>query len=705
MADYDDPININDYKYKKPVYYTNPFSIYKTNLIVKLILNENNFNFNLANDDGSDFRLMEYKNGTGVLKMWVAYWSKENKHAVLFFKVPDIGGGSSVIFTAYWGNPNALDISDPESLGFLFYEDFSGTSLSSDKWSGYLTNGFTEYGYYFSSTNHSFSTTTNPLENYNNWILEAGVYANFASTGWHASRWSIGFEFTGTENGFTIGILHVDSIIQNAVEPAQATSTQITKICGGLEPYSYQEVYIDYYEPEDRVTLKLQNRNTYDDVIYEIQRKVEGDTRLQNITLHGYQISVSTAGANPVYISWLAVREYDGISLSSLDGRDLYIPYASVLHQAQDYKSYSSDFTNVAYAHESSFGGDPYKLSDEGYDADSNVWISDEGASLEDEVYLTIHTAWTQDVTDRGYIHYDSGHIYYYNASKLSDNDTDRMARNFWHCTTTSGWAAIKFPSIKNIGAFRIKATSNLDACPKNFIFYGSNFNPQFYFDRAEKLIDGIFEQTTEWQARVIINATKYKYYILFIQDTYGSQNVEIQEWEMMASLGQIEKKYPSQLRLHPALYSNWEYNFPLEISLQGSVDNVNWITLLPWTYTYTPFIQHYNDYGYWQRYSFTNDFGYWSFRLLCKGNWGASDNRIIIGEWSLHELEEEEYTYRILGGTTNNIQQIWASNFCKIDDEHSIIFIANEKMNKVSSRKLIGTEDLPDYYEDFNVI
>ena len=89
----------------------------------------------------------------------------------------------------------------------------------------------------------------------------------------------------------------------------------------------------------------------------------------------------------------------------------------------------------------------------------------------------------------------------------------------------------------------------------------------------------------------------------------------------------------------------------------------------------------------------------------MCRGNWEAEDNRIIIGEWSLHELEEESYTYRILDGTTNNIQQIWATLSCGIDDKYSIIFVANEKMNKISDARLVGSSNLPIYYEDFNVV
>lgn len=698
MSDYGDPINIYEYKYRRPVYYTNPYSTYTTNIVAKLVLTSANFNFNLTKEDGSDFRLLS---GMGVLKMWKAYWSKVSKHAVLFFKIPNIGGDATIILSAYWGNLASLNVSDPGSMEFLFYETFSSSTLSTQKWSGRTSNGNSIYGYLFPDSNFAESIT-NPFQDKNSWIMDAGIYANFSAIPAYYSdlHWAINFEFVGTENNFGIGIVTLDKIKTNAVPPAQSSYSFMVKSYGGLEPYSYQDICIDYYEPDDRITVKIQNRNTYPDVEYQIWRKVEGDTRIKNIRIRGREYY----GAGPSYISWLTVRERNSLTLSNLDGRDLYIPYANVPSSAQDFRTYSLDFTSPQYKHETSFGGNPYLLSDNGFDSNTNVWISDNNASIYG-VALTIHTGWSEDITDTKFIHYDSNHVYYYNASKLSDNNMDKMDRNYWNCTTTSGWSAINFPEGVAIGAFRIKPTTDLLGCPKNFAFYGSNFNPLYNFDLAIKLVEGTFELLNVWQARVLINPTVYTYYILDILNTYNNKNIKIQEWEMMDNLGQIEKKYPSQLRLHPAIFGNFQYNFPKEISLQGSIDSVNWTTLLPWTYTYTPFVKHYVEDGYWQIYSFGNNVGFWSFRLLCRGNWEAEDNKIIIGEWSLHELESESYTQRVLDGTTNNIQHIWATNKCSLDDKYGIIFAANEKMNRIANTKLVGSTMLPDYYEDFNVV
>lgn len=698
MSDYADKIDTNEFNYRRPVYYTNPFSVYVTDITTKLTLNSENFNFDLSKDDGSDFRLLS---GIDTLKMWKAYWSKDNKQAVLFFKIPSVGAGCSVEFHAYWGNQSAADISDPDSMNLLFYESFDGPVLNTSKWNGNTNAGSTEYGYLF-SLNNSFTSITNPLNNKSDWIMEAGIYADLGSGTITPSYRAIGFEFIGTENNFFIEFMITDHIRHNASAPAQASTEELYQTDGGLEFNSYHEIYIDYRELTDRITVKLKNRNTFNDVEYKIQRKVEEDTRLSNVRCRGAQVS-QYSGGYPVYISWLILREYNDISLNDLDGRDMYVPYENIKSQSQDFSVYQPDFTTTYLQHETVFGGDPYLISEGGYDSDTNVWVSD-NVEADTEVSLTFHTGWISDITNSNYIHYDSSHLYYYGASKLSNNNTDRMKRNDWKATSTSGWAAIKFPESVFIGSFRIKAASNLSACPKRFTFYGSYTNPALNFDNAIVLIEGTFERTTEWQSRMLPSVIKCEYYVLHIYDTYDNANIDIQEWEMMVFLAGGRKKYPSQLRLHPALYDNWVYNFPKEISLQGSIDNITWITLLPWTKTYTPFIEHYEGDGYWQKYSFRNNFGSWSFRLLCKGNWRASNNKIIIGEWSLHELEEEKHTYRILDGSTNNIQQIWASDLCNIANSNGILYIANDRISKISNSKMVKSIEMPSYYEDFVV-
>lgn len=701
MADYGEPINLNDYNYRRFVHYTNPLSSIQYNVVVKLILNSDNFNFDLPKEDGADFRITGNKNGVGTLKMWKAHWSKSGKHAVLFFKIPFMKAKHTSDFIACWGNEEAEDVSDPAAMNFLFYETFTERPLDSSKWVGDTNSTISVYGYYLA--NYDFATITKPLEGKTSWIAEAGIYCDWDdSTSFSSTLRGFGLRFEGTENDFIAQFYKVDRIATDAVD---GSTDYIIQPYGGLEPRNYQDVFVSYYEPEDKVTMRLSGRGTYEDIEGTYSRRVEGDTRPLNVRVWGRATSGSSTGPHPSYISWFLIREYSEDEIFTMDGSELYVPYENVVHQDFDWREFLPDFTRIFYQHSSSFGGDPYRLSDEGFDADLNIWLSDEGASLEPFVYVEIHTGWALDVTSIYFSHYDSGHMYQYNASKLSDDETDAQQKNFFQSTTTSGWAGIKFPATKKIGAFRIKSTSNLNACPKNFEFYGSNFNPVIEFSKANKLLSGTFSQTEEWQSRVVNQTAPYRYYILNVLDTYGNDSIEIQEWEMMDVLQERRKRCPNQLRLHPALYGELEYNFPKEISLRASNNGVTWTTLLPWTSTYTPFINHVAGQGQWQYYSFINITEYWSFRLLCKGNWLAQDNRIAIGEWQIVELEEQAYTYRILSGTTNNIQQIWADDDCGIDDPSALIYLSNEYLNKIIENKRVASKALPEYYEDFNIV
>jgi hypothetical protein len=713
MADFAASITPSSFLYRRNVYLTNPYPTFQTTLIAKLVLTEDNFNFDLAQEDGSDFRLVD---GVDTLRMWVAHWSKEDEHAVLFFKLQNIGGGASVSFNAYWGNPNIEMNSEPDTLGFDFYEDFETTPLSSSKWSGDLNRTLTDYGYLIYN---NFTSTTSPLLNRNSWVIEAGLYCGWTSNlNWYEAARSMGFEFLGTENPFVISLVNLDKIKHNATVPAGVTTETLTKNFGGLEAASINDVYISYNEPEDLIRVKLLNRNNFSDVVHTIPRKVEGDTRLDNIRILPREGGGSYGGAQPTYISWLVIRNYDDKSIILLDGSDLYVSHEEVQHASQDFRDYGNDLTSTFYEHETDFGGNAYRLSNNLHDSNTNVWISNENATTEDEIHLTIHFGWSYNqLVSKKQIHYDSGHIYYYNASKLSDKDLDYMGRNFWHSTTTSGWAAINFNPSKNIGAFRIKSHSEEDSRPKDYVFYGSNDTPVFidegdyirppddYISSAIKLIEGTFINTDEWQSIKVPGNTKFKYFILDVLNTYGGEVIKIQEWRMYSSVSIKEPRHPTQLRLHPATYGNYMSNFPKEIKFEGSLNGYDWDILIPWTSTYTPFHVHYTGQGYWQYYTFVNDRGFWSFRLSCRGNWGAIDGKIIIGEWALHELASEDYIYRILAGDTNNIQQVWLPDGYTFGDNNKIIYMANEKLNSVVNDKLIDSKDLPDYYEDLTVV
>ena len=72
MGEYSSDINTALYKYRQPIYVTEVTGERQLFVPLKLSLNINNFNFDLARSDGADFRLAESSNGTGVLQMWTA---------------------------------------------------------------------------------------------------------------------------------------------------------------------------------------------------------------------------------------------------------------------------------------------------------------------------------------------------------------------------------------------------------------------------------------------------------------------------------------------------------------------------------------------------------------------------------------------------------------------------------------------------------
>jgi hypothetical protein len=698
MSDYAPDIRTNDYKYSREVLLQNDSFTDKRDYVVKLLLNESNFNFNLPDkEDGSDFRLL-FRGYT--LKTWRAHWSKDARKAVLFFKLPLLPAGYDQVLYAYWGNEDAPDISNADDMGFLFTEEFETKPLDPSKWSGNTNDTLTDYGYYVRYRNDKFTTTTNPLTGKYSFRIECGLNPLWTQGDLGTSLYAISFNFLGTENDFYVGV----NDNRGVTDAVDGSTDYNTGTYYGLENNSYNDVVIEYKESQDRVIVKLKNRDTYEDAEYWWGRKVEGDTRPDNLSIGGRSYNTSYTAPGPTYIAWLAIRDFEDEDVGLLDPSNLWIDHESVVHQTIDYRDFGADVTAPIYMHESSFGGDPYKISDNGYDSDSNVWLTDDDAIAEDYVAITIHLGWSENIVSRKYIHYDSGHVYHYNASRLSSENSPQ-GWNHMELTTTSGWAAIKFTDPRVIGAFRIKATTDLDAAPKDFVFYGSHYNPVVDYSKVRELKRGTFEESSEWQFQVLLHNQPYRYYILEIENTYGNHNVKIQEWEMMDSLAQRERKYPTQLRLHPALTGTLTYNFPKQISLLGTTDGVVWDELIPWTSTYTPFIEHFPEYGRWQRYSFNNDKGYWSFKLLCRNHWLAQNGRIAIAEWELNELASEEYTYHILSGNSNNITQIWAREGCTLDDDHGVIFITNDKVNRISGNRLTSVDDLPEKYLDINVV
>jgi len=715
MTDYAPNIDTQSYLFKLPVYYTNPVNRDRNNVIIRMVLDYTNFTFGYTKSDGSDIRISEQQDGTRVLHMWIAHWSTKKNYANIYFKLPTLLANETTTLWLFFGNSSADSISNPDEIGFIFYENFEYCPLSPSKWSGTYTNNYISLlGFYLDrsfTSNNFYETVSNPMQNKTSWIIEFGTYLDGAIADTASTSRAFSLGFTG-ENPFYIKFIAGGGLVHNAASSDQAATVYIQGTNYGPEPYSYQETFIAYDDSQPILYQRSLDRNTYPNTVNTIYRNIDGDTVLNNIIICGGYRYTGGWGAYPAYMSWLVVREFDVadrvlINCSGVRFQD------RLLYPKFDFNDYGEDLTNTECLHETDFGGDPLLLSDNSSDT---VWTSNTNATLQPYISITIHFgSEPQRIIDINN-HYDSKHVKYFRASKLSDADTDSWGRNFWDCPANSNsWAAIKLNNRYIVNSFFMtpvyESETVKDNYPKDYIFYGSNYSPITHFEEAIELCRGTFKQAFVKQQVFFNSFTAYKYYILYIINNYGGNNIRIQELELYNIPKLIRARKIQQLRLLPD-FGGSLYNFPNEISVQASTDLLVWNTVLPWTFTYSPFMEYYsqnlNERSYWQPYQFMDDteYNYWAYRLLCRGNWGEADGKISIKEWELREFARESNTYRILEGASNNIRQIWTSEQCGINDDNNTIFATNDKLNYIIGNYAYAFSDiLPYNYYDINVI
>jgi hypothetical protein len=204
------------------------------------------------------------------------------------------------------------------------------------------------------------------------------------------------------------------------------------------------------------------------------ERKVHRNTEVSNFRIYGEDSS----SANGVEIDWVVVRDFEPDKEPFVNTSDLYVEYEYIGHQQLDNNSYGDDVTDVDFHHLTNMGGDPYRMSDNVTNSLINVFISDSGVTTGS---ITIDFGRRKDsITSIDYRHYNSSRVTYYNASKLSDLEEDVHGRDYWQTTTTSGWAAIMFPTTKDIASLALKAVpGETNRMAKDFKFYGSNSDPR----------------------------------------------------------------------------------------------------------------------------------------------------------------------------------------------------------------------------------
>ena len=702
MADYSLDINTNLYKYNQPIYVTEPTGKRQTFIPLKLNLTDTIFNFDIARPDGLDFRLAENSNGTGVLQMWIAYWDYTTRKATLWFKLPEILAGETKSLYAYWGFDADAGISNLEYLlgnpgtpVFLFGDDFNSPTLDVSKWdssSGSWTIADSKINLGVDAWIRCGSLV--PLLGVKSWVVEEGVVGigSPTSTTIAAHR----YRFYGGENILGINYYWEGSTDRSHDFVYDGTYSTYNGEYRGLEIGSYSQNYIAYYESTDKVYQGMLNRSNYPDYNDSWERKVNRNTKVEEFRIQGED----TSAANGVSVDWVIAREYDPTAELLVDLSQLYVEHEYVGHQQLDYTAYQSDVTSVDFYHLSDMGGDPYRMSDNITNSISNIFVSD-GSTTSGSLVIDFGRG-SSSVTDVDYIHFDSDRVDYYNAAKLSDLDSDIHGRNYWQGTTTSGWASIQFPSTKDISCLTLTAISgSTGSMADNFKFYGSNSDPRFDgWDDKVLVYEGQARAVEEQQVFYFSTGlTFYEYYILEVIDTHGD-NVAIQEWGMYERDSILGKKVISQLRLHPVTFSDNEYYFVKEIEFYGSKDGFNWDLLIARTDTPTPFTDY--TYGRWSRYSFENFTGYYIYKLMCYDNWVAPNDQIKIAEWEMVETVAEADSIRILSGTTDNINNIWADPGATISS--GTMYVANDMFNTVEYDKLIAYTTMSGAIDDFNV-
>lgn len=101
-----------------------------TSYQVPVCLDSSNFDFSKANADGSDLRFLL---GSTRLDYWVETWDPKEEEATVWVKVPFLPANGNRKVLMKYGYPEARAESNGVDT-FIFFDDFSGTSLRSIDW-------------------------------------------------------------------------------------------------------------------------------------------------------------------------------------------------------------------------------------------------------------------------------------------------------------------------------------------------------------------------------------------------------------------------------------------------------------------------------------------------------------------------------------------------------------------------------------------
>lgn len=617
-------INADDYLYIKPVYITEIDGSNHTDIVLKVELTAANFNFSHARSDGLDFRMAERSNGQQVLYSWIASWSTTS--AVVRFRLPSLLAGETKQLFAYWGNSSDSGISDVSSVGFILGDTFN--SFQSSIWNATGSYNISNSELRLDTNSYISTKASNLFGSARDWSMECKFRTDATPT--HPAYRAIGLVTTGGANPPGIYLYNAppDGSSNNfhryhnfwtcvyANDPGPSGETDYDK---GLTADSEHLIRITYVESTDILTYYMNKEkahyNNYKEYTEAYERVCEGNTRPLGFSIYGR----NWGDIFYCYIDYVIIEAFQG-DLYSIDLSNLYTELANVPYDFSGL-SYGPDLTSDYYNHETTLGGNPYRLSVD------DLLVVFETTSISGEVVIDFSKK-QADLTSNNKLHFDNGHVRSYAAVKLSDEDSDKYGQYWFESTTQSGYAAITLSG--TIESFDIKGFGD-SSTPKDFRFVGTDDDPRFS-PSTTLLASGTFNQSSEWQTKYFDNGTSFDYHSLYFDNTYGS-NAKIQEWRMYEGTTGSGIFAAARLKLRPGtLSTNYRY-FPKNIALYGNIDLDNWVELIPPTRTYTP------DTERWQEYAFTNTSGYRAYKLVCWDNWNSTTDKMIISEWELNEI------------------------------------------------------------------
>lgn len=534
-----------------------------------------------------------------------------------------------------------------------------------------------------------------PLNGITNWIVEEGVYV---AAGGDSTYQVYRPRFYGTENNFGYNYYLEGDYDRrsNLVNVSSWVTYNGTE--KGLESGSYSENSIAYYEPTDKVYQSMNKRNTFADYTDSRERQVYGDTRITYFRIYGR----NNSAAPYADIDWIVVREFFLTDQYSFDTSNLFVTWEQVNHQTIDWIDYDSDLTNINYYHYSSYGGDPYRLSDNATGSTTDCWFSIQNTVVSGIDLIIDFAREANNLVSTDYLHYDSGHRGWLNASKLSNNDEDVWSNDYFLGTMSSGYVCIDFEgSNVAVGCLSVQAYTTASGMVKNFMFKGSYVDPRFSSDDEwDILYSGTFENTIDWQTIYFTNEKPYRFYKLDVRNTYGDAPITLQEWGMYEYFSARRKMVISQIRLRPITLESGEIYFPKQIYLEGS-NGLGWETIMSNRNSYTPFYNY--VWERWQRFSFENIKGYYAYKLVATGNWNSNTGRMGISEWEMCEKSSETRTHRILRGSDNNFNSVWIGENATFSD--NFIYISNDVLNIVHNDKLTRSTSVSGIIMDLTVL